>query len=257
MKQKESQATYFKKLALSTLSSNGLLVVFGVAILGFGLYFASGGAESPKHTGEQNAFTRRTDDAKKVDESKTQQAGGDTINQKRKTMDQPIIAENKVVHGAVISTNYGDIEVKFNEDMAPKTVANFVSLASTNFYDGIKFHRVISGFMIQAGDPLSKDDSKQAYWGTGGPGYRFDDELSGKEQYTYGTLAMANAGPNTNGSQFFIVSANPSVPLPPAYTVFGKVVSGMDVVERIQNVETDKSNDRPLTPVTIKTVTLQ
>lgn len=254
MKHKESQVQYFKRLALSAWSSNGLLIVLGISILAFGLYFISGGASSPAHVGEQNAFTRRVDESNtKKTESETKTA---TTTGKRKTMDQPIIADNKIVHGATISTNYGDIEIKFSEETAPKTVANFVSLASTKFYDGIKFHRVISGFMIQAGDPLSKDESKQAYWGTGGPGYRFDDELSGNEQYTYGTVAMANAGPNTNGSQFFIVSANPSVGLPPSYTVFGKVVSGMDVVERIQNVETDKSNDRPIQPVTIKSVTL-
>lgn len=253
MKQKESQFERAKKLVLSTLSSNGLLVVLGVAVLGFGLYFASGGASSPVHVGEQNAFTRRAEEGA---QTKTEPVKTPETKQKTKTMDQPIISDNKVVHGATISTNYGDIEIKFSEETAPKTVANFVSLVSKKFYDDVKFHRVISGFMIQAGDPLSKDESKQAYWGTGGPGYRFDDELSGNEKYTYGTVAMANAGPNTNGSQFFIVSANPSVALPPAYTVFGKVVSGMDVVEKIQNVETDKSNDRPTSPVVIKTVTL-
>jgi peptidyl-prolyl cis-trans isomerase A (cyclophilin A) len=111
--------------------------------------------------------------------------------------------------------------------------------------------------MIQGGDPLSKDESKTAYWGTGGPGYQFPDELSGKEEYTYGTLAMANSGRNTNGSQFFIVSANPRVDLPALYTVFGKVVSGMDVVEKIQNVATDKSNDRPIENVVLKGVVLK
>jgi len=160
------------------------------------------------------------------------------------------------VKTATIVTNFGDIEVQFSEETAPKTVANFISLASTHFYDGTKFHRVISGFMVQAGDPLSKDESKEAYWGTGGPEYRFNDELSGSEVYTYGTLAMANSGKNTNGSQFFIVSANPKVDLPPLYTVFGKVIGGMDVVEKIQSVSTNKSNDRPIDPITIKSVTL-
>jgi len=193
----------------------------------------------------------------------TQEAGGAgtaSSSQKaitQKTMDTEQTKTPEVVHGALISTSLGDIEVVFSEATAPKTVANFVSLAATKFYDGIKFHRVINGFMIQAGDPFSKDDSKQAYWGTGGPGYQFEDELSGKEVYSYGTLAMANSGKNTNGSQFFIVSANPSVSLPPLYTVFGKVIGGMDVVERIQNVATDKSNDRPLQAVVIKSVTLK
>ena len=175
----------------------------------------------------------------------------------KKTMNEDNQVKTTTVHGAVIATSLGDIEVTFSEGTAPKTVANFISLASTKFYDGVKFHRVISNFMIQTGDPLSKDDAKESYWGTGGPGYQFADELSGKEVYTYGTLAMANSGPNTNGSQFFIVSANPKVDLPPAYTVFGKVVNGMDIVEKIQNVPTNKSNDRPIDPVIIKSVTLK
>ena len=174
-------------------------------------------------------------------------------NEKPMNVDQ---VKPTTVKGAIISTTLGDIEIVLSENTAPKTAANFVSLVATKFYDGIKFHRVISGFMIQVGDPLTKDDSMQARWGTGGPGYKFDDELSGKEQYPYGTVAMANSGPNTNGSQFFIVTGKPNVSLPPAYTVFGKVVSGMDVAEKIQNVPRD-SRDKPLSPIVIKSVTLK
>jgi peptidylprolyl isomerase len=133
-------------------------------------------------------------------------------------------------------------------------VANFVKLAGEKFYDNVKFHRVIKGFMIQTGDPLSKDATKQAYWGTGGPGYKFADELSGRETYKQGTVAMANSGPNTNGSQFFIVTAVDSG-LPASYTVFGKVVKGMDIALKIENVNTDQS-DRPFENVTINSITL-
>lgn len=165
------------------------------------------------------------------------------------------IKQNKNMTHAILTTNKGVIEVEFATDK-PATVNNFVKLASDKFYDGVKFHRVIKGFMIQAGDPLSKDDTKKAYWGTGGPGYKFDDELSGNETYTQGTLAMANAGPNTNGSQFFIVTAAPGAPLPPSYTVFGKVVKGLDVALSIENVATDPS-DKPLESVIIQKVELK
>jgi cyclophilin family peptidyl-prolyl cis-trans isomerase len=163
--------------------------------------------------------------------------------------------ERIVVKNAVIKTNLGDIEFEFKIDSAKNTVTNFVTLAATNFYDGIRFHRVIKGFMIQVGDPLSKDLSKKNTWGTGGPGYTFPDELSGKETYPRGTVAMANAGPNTNGSQFFIVTVE-NAPLPPAYTVFGKVVKGMDVAMKIEGVKTD-SRDAPIDEVVIKSVVIK
>ncbi len=155
---------------------------------------------------------------------------------------------------AKISTSMGTIEIEFTPKTSPNTVANFVKLAGEKFYDNVKFHRVIKGFMIQTGDPLSKDATKQAYWGTGGPGYKFPDELSGKETYKQGTVAMANSGPNTNGSQFFIVTAVDSG-LPPLYTVFGKVTKGMDIALKIENVNTDQS-DRPFENVTINSITL-
>ncbi len=160
---------------------------------------------------------------------------------------------------ATLHTNLGDITFEFLPQTAPKTVANFEKLASEKFYDGTKFHRVIKGFMIQGGDPLSKDDSQMARWGTGGPGYTFPDELSGKETYPQGTVAMANSGPDTNGSQFFIVTASPAAPLPPKYTVFGRVVSGMDTALKIENVKTYMPGqvDRPIDPVTIESVTLK
>lgn len=158
------------------------------------------------------------------------------------------------IKNAKISTSMGEIEIELIKEKSPNTVDNFVKLAAAKFYDKVKFHRVIKGFMIQTGDPLSKDATKQAYWGTGGPGYKFADELSGKETYKQGTVAMANSGPNTNGSQFFIVTAVDSG-LPPLYTVFGKVTKGMDVALKIENVKTDQY-DRPVEDVSINSITL-
>lgn len=154
---------------------------------------------------------------------------------------------------AIMKTNLGEIKLELYADSAPATAKNFADLAKKGFYNGTKFHRVIKGFMIQGGDPLSKDESKRSMWGTGGPGYKFDDELDGTEKYLQGTLAMANSGPNTNGSQFFIVTANPGVSLPPSYTVFGKVVSGIDIALKIENVKTG-TNDQPVEDVVIESV---
>jgi peptidylprolyl isomerase len=156
---------------------------------------------------------------------------------------------------ALIKTDMGDIKVEFSGANAPLAVTNFLQLANGGFYTGIKFHRVIKGFMIQAGDPLSKDETMKDRWGTGGPGYEFKDELAGTEKYKQGVLAMANAGPNTNGSQFFIVTASPEAQLPPSYTIFGQVVSGMDVALKIESVATT-SSDRPVNDINIKGVEL-
>ena len=155
---------------------------------------------------------------------------------------------------AAISTNFGDIIVKFYNEDAPKTVANFTKLASEGFYDGVKFHRVIKDFMIQTGDPLSKDDSKQDLWGTGGPGYRFEDEFN-DHKLVKGSLAMANSGPNSNGSQFFIVTVEATPWLDGRHTNFGEVIEGMDVVDKINAVATEGS-DRPVTPVIINEIRL-
>ncbi len=163
--------------------------------------------------------------------------------------------EDKKYTQATITTNRGAIEITFGEK-TPVTVENFIKLASSNFYDGVRFHRVIKDFMIQTGDPLSKDNTKVASWGTGGPGYKFNDELKGDEQYALGTVAMANSGPNTNGSQFFIVTANPGVPLPANYTVFGKVTKGIETALSIQNVKTGPS-DRPVDDVIIEKIELK
>lgn len=159
----------------------------------------------------------------------------------------------KYMH-ATLRTSMGDITIEFSPD-APKTVENFVNLAKGGFYDGTKFHRVISGFMIQGGDPFTKDDSKQAMWGTGGPGYTFKDEIHANNRNEAGTISMANAGPNTNGSQFFINVADNNF-LDTKHTVFGKVTAGMDVVMKISQVHTNEQ-DRPAEPILIQSVSLQ
>lgn len=160
----------------------------------------------------------------------------------------------KIMH-ATLHTSMGDITLEFYPQQAPNTVANFIKLAQAGFYDGTKFHRVIRGFMDQGGDPLTKDDSMMNRWGTGGPGYQFNDEISATNSNTAGTIAMANSGPNTQGSQFFI-NAVDNHSLDKGYTVFGKVIVGMDVVTAINNTPTD-SHDRPLTAVVVTSVTLK
>jgi cyclophilin family peptidyl-prolyl cis-trans isomerase len=141
----------------------------------------------------------------------------------------------------------GTIVIALDAINAPRTVNNFVYLAGYHYYDGIIFHRIINGFMCQGGDPTGT--------GTGGPGYRFGDELPKPGQYQIGSVAMANAGPNTNGSQFFIVSGASGVSLPPAYALFGQVVKGLDIVDAMQNVPTARG-DRPIDDVVINSVTI-
>ena len=151
-----------------------------------------------------------------------------------------------------LNTNKGTIELELFEQLKPNTVANFIKLAKEGYYDGVKFHRVIKGFMIQGGDPLTKDDTQASSWGTGGPGYMFNDEIGSENNNATGTISMANAGPNTNGSQFFI-NVHDNNFLDSKHTVFGKVVSGMDVVAIIENVQTG-SGDRPVEAVVIESV---
>ena len=145
-----------------------------------------------------------------------------------------------------MNTSEGTIEIELFDDDAPKTFANFTKLAGDGFYDGLTFHRVIPDFMIQAGCPQGD--------GTGGPGYSFEDEFN-QHPVARGYLAMANAGPNTNGSQFFIVTIDAAPWLDGKHTVFGRVASGQDVADRISEVERD-GRDRPLEPVLIESVTI-
>jgi cyclophilin family peptidyl-prolyl cis-trans isomerase/outer membrane murein-binding lipoprotein Lpp len=154
---------------------------------------------------------------------------------------------------ALIRTNFGDIKVQFFTEDSPLTVNNFLNLAQEGFYNNTKFHRVIKDFMIQGGDPNSKDDD-WANDGAGGPGYQFQDEING-HKLVRGSLAMANSGPNTNGSQFFIVTADSTPWLDGKHTNFGYIVDGMDAVDEISNAEVNE-NDHPLKDVTIEDVQL-
>lgn len=160
----------------------------------------------------------------------------------------PQSANQNRMHIITIHTSMGDIAFETYDADAPRTTENFITLAQKGFYNNLIFHRVIKGFMIQGGDPSGN--------GTGGPGYSFADELnpvteSYKQGYIKGVVAMANAGPNTNGSQFFIMLEN--TPLPHNYTIFGRVVSGQNVVDAIGNVKTNNS-DKPLTDVVMKSI---
>jgi cyclophilin family peptidyl-prolyl cis-trans isomerase len=156
---------------------------------------------------------------------------------------------------ALIKTTAGDISVRLYAADAPKTIENFTKLAKEGFYVGTRFHRVIKDFIIQGGDPLSKDESQKARWGSGGPGYTFADEINA-HKLVRGSLAMANAGPNTNGSQFFIVTKQSTPWLDGKHTNFGEVVAGMDVVDKIEAAQTG-ANDQPVDPVKILSVEIR
>jgi cyclophilin family peptidyl-prolyl cis-trans isomerase len=160
---------------------------------------------------------------------------------------------------AVLHTNYGDITIELLTAEAPKTVANFTKLACENYFDGTLFHRVIKNFMIQGGDPLTKQYPKDwSVHGTGGPGYKFEDEPNAVK-LVRGVVAMANSGPNTNGSQFFIITAPSTDWLQGKHTAFGRVTAGQEVVTKIENVATngDSSGNHPLEDVKIESVDLK
>ena len=148
---------------------------------------------------------------------------------------------------ATMETSMGTLVIALDPIAAPITVNNFVFLAAQHYYDGVIFHRIIQGFVCQGGDPDGN--------GRGGPGYKFVDELPKPGKYQIGSLAMANAGPNTNGSQFFLISGPSGVQLPPAYSLFGQVVKGLDIVEMMQNVPTGPG-DRPKDDVVIRSVSI-
>lgn len=203
-------------------------------IVGGGIYFFSDKKVSSTNDDNFGKVSTTTDQV-----SGNQNTGGSNI-----TM-------TKEKYMITLDTNYGKIVFETYNNDAPNTVNNFVTLSEKKFYDGLTFHRVIKGFMIQGGDPNGN--------GTGGPGYTFADEIKPdsdlyKVGYKKGIVAMANAGPNTNGSQFFIMTAD--YPLPPSYTIFGKVVSGQDVVDKIASVKTG-TNDKPVSPVVINKVTVE
>ena len=159
----------------------------------------------------------------------------------------PMCIDPAKTYTAVLDTSLGSVTIALDAAAAPNTVNNFVVLARYRYYEGIIFHRIINGFMCQGGDPTGT--------GRGGPGYKFADELPAPNTYKIGSVAMANAGPNTNGSQFFLVSGGSGVGLPPQYSLFGQITEGLDVLEAMQNVPT-AAGDRPLEDVVINSVTV-
>ncbi len=186
---------------------------------------------------------------KKVSEEKTKEVSEkNVVNNNLKQSMSMKYAEEQIV---VMITNFGDIKIKLFTPDAPKTVNNFLKLAESDFYNGTKFHRVMKDFMIQGGDPLSKEEDWSRH-GTGGPGYTFEDEFN-QHKLVRGSLAMANSGPNTNGSQFFIVTADATSWLDGKHTNFGEVLEGMEIVDKIEAVEIDQ-RDHPLKDVIIEKV---
>ncbi len=172
----------------------------------------------------------------------------DGSSEKRQKFDAapPMCIDPSKRYTAVMSTSKGDLTIALDPDAAPKTVNNFVVLARYHYYDGIVFHRIIPGFVLQGGDPQGD--------GRGGPGYKFADELPAPGRYELGSLAMANAGPDTNGSQFFVISGPDGMRLPPQYSLFGKVVKGLEIVADIDKIGTPSGS--PKEKVTINSVTI-
>lgn len=179
----------------------------------------------------------------------TEQPAADGSSERREQFSEPfpLYIDPEKNYQAEIVTNHGTMTAFLHAKDAPNTVNNFVNLARYHYYDGIIFHRIIREFMIQGGDPTGT--------GRGGPGYKFADELPAPGKYKVGSLAMANAGPNTNGSQFFIVSGAHGVTLPPQYSLFGQLIAGEDVLDAIQKVPTG-SQDRPKDDVVIESITI-
>lgn len=174
-------------------------------------------------------------------------ADGSSPRQTRFSAPPPMCIDPTKRYSAEVETSAGTFSIALDAAAAPKTVNNFVFLARFHYYEGVIFHRVIPDFVIQGGDPEGS--------GRGGPGYRFEDELPAPGRYEVGSLAMANAGPNTNGSQFFVITGASGVRLPPSYSLFGKVVKGMEVVHQIENARTGPG-DRPVEPVEMLRVTV-
>jgi cyclophilin family peptidyl-prolyl cis-trans isomerase len=200
-----------------------------------------------QESAKNNAGIQQDGQLQNDKEKSSNESNPSSANNKNFKEQFPMTIDKTKAYTAVLKTGEGSIEIALSADNTPVTVNNFVNLARKNFYDNTIFHRVIKGFMIQGGDPNGD--------GTGGPGYRFDDEPF-EGEYVRGTVAMANAGPNTNGSQFFIMHNDN--PLPKNYVIFGKVTSGMDVVDKIATAEVGQGASgemsKPLNPVKIEKV---
>lgn len=229
-----------------------LFIFLGIFLIGVGIFqkMQEKSLEPPVEKKEKelseilNTAQQKTSEPVAPFESK---AEGTQVQPNNSSEQPPMENEAPKEYTATLHTTEGDIEIALNGTATPKTVDNFVTLAKKGFYDSTIFHRAIKGFMIQGGDP--KGD------GTGGPGYKFDDEPF-EGEYARGTVAMANAGPNTNGSQFFIMHADYA--LPKNYVIFGKVIKGMEAVDAIATAPVTRSaggeSSRPVNPVTVKSV---
>ena len=174
-------------------------------------------------------------------------ADGSSSQQRTFDAEPPMVIDTAKRYVATMTTSHGTMVFALDPLAAPKTVNSFVFLARYHYFDGIVFHRIIPGFVLQGGDPTGS--------GSGGPGYRFADELPPAGRYKVGSLAMANSGPNTNGSQFFVISGPDGVRLPPLYSLFGEVVSGLDVVAAIDG--TGSRSGTPTERVVIESVTIE
>lgn len=204
-----------------------------ITILSFSLLFSACQPKSAE-TENKNGTTQATNTSKS--ESNSYQVTNKEVTQKVQGEPMKQLADFKEITATqvILNTNKGDITIELFRDETPITTANFLELADSGFYDGIRFHRIIEGFMAQVGDPLSKDMSKQAMWGTGGTDYVISDEfVSTLKHDSAGIVSMANRGPNTGGSQFFI-TYEPTPWLDGKHTVFGRVTAGMDVVEQLE-----------------------
>jgi len=174
-------------------------------------------------------------------------ADGSSPRQTEFPGEPPMCIDVTKSYTATMDTSMGSLTIALYPDKAPKTVNSFVFLSRYHYYDGLIFHRIIEGFVCQGGCPQGS--------GMGGPGYKFEDELPGNSEYQVGSVAMANAGPNTNGSQFFLISGPSGAGLPPAYALFGKIIDGLDILAQMQSVPTGRG-DRPKTDVVINSVTI-
>jgi cyclophilin family peptidyl-prolyl cis-trans isomerase len=225
-------------------------VIFAlIVILGALAFFLRGSADPAPE--RNDAYATSTENTQAIHTNQTETKATTTSSMSTTTSSLP-----EKITSATIMTNKGVIEITFATN-TPVTVANFAKLAASGFYNGTRFHRVIPDFMIQGGDPLSKDVASKDRWGTGGPGYTFQDEVTPADNFAKGVIAMANSGPGTNGSQFFIVTAQAGTPwLAGKHTIFGSVTKGMDVAIGIQNMQTDGA-DRPLQDVVVEKVEIK
>lgn len=221
-------------------------IIIGLIVLIIGIRIMT---SEPK---VENADIKINNDLLNNGESSGTQINNQTENTTSTT--QNINNKQKIgMKEVIVKTNKGDITLRLNGERTPVTVNNFVKLAEAGFYNGTRFHRVIKDFMIQGGDPLSKEIGQKNYWGQGGPDYKFADEVFADDNMREGDIAMANAGPGTNGSQFFIVTAEATSWLNGKHTIFGKVIKGMDVVKAIEDTKVD-ANDRPVDDVIVNSV---